>query len=641
MAGNVHVLTATGKDATGQAFDSINRNIEKTSRNAKKLNGSLRIMRGGMGQLGHQIQDVAVQLQMGQNPLMVLTQQGSQVASLFGPTGAVIGAVGAVAGALAAAFIPKLMESEEKLDQFRMTMESVSSIMSTEFTNSTIKLTNKFVELAAISESLARVSLQRGMIETETALIAVNEELSGSTATLFALFDRGSTAFKNNSAMARAVHQRYGILLPLANELVNATKALETGQEGAAERFAEMAETVLAETTAVGKNRQELLDFLKPLELNIEQTARLEKAQKDLNHIFENFPSILEANRNGLKDTADADQAFVDRMVAAGAKFQKSRSEQMQIDLDARRANLDAGQIAEAEAAIQRVRTVEQEIERQKQLRKDQVEAERRISAELAAARVIEQGQAANVREFVGKTRKLEAMRQSFMGEMELLATQEQEKRDFILGLEDKFFTEQFTRQDALTQMEQHFADKRTEIALKEAEDKKRAQQMAMNVIEQSLGFMASNLKEGTALQKAAFLATRAFAASEAIIAAERAAALVLPNIPLSQFVRTMGYTNAAMIMAQAVSSFDGGGFTGRGSRSGGLDGKGGFMAMLHPNETVVDHTKGGAGVTIVNNIDATGGGPDVDIKIRRAVELGNQQTVHVIRDLAARGRLV
>ena len=157
MAGNVHVLTATGKDDTGKAFDSINRNIEKTSRNAKKLNGSLRIMRGGMGQLGHQIQDVAVQLQMGQNPLMVLTQQGSQVASLFGPTGAVIGAVGAVAGALAAAFIPKLMESEDrKLDQFRMTMESVSSIMSTEFTNSTIKLTNKFIELAAISESLAR-----------------------------------------------------------------------------------------------------------------------------------------------------------------------------------------------------------------------------------------------------------------------------------------------------------------------------------------------------------------------------------------------------------------------------------------------------------------------------------------------------
>lgn len=39
--------------------------------------------------------------------------------------------------------------------------------------------------------------------------------------------------------------------------------------------------------------------------------------------------------------------------------------------------------------------------------------------------------------------------------------------------------------------------------------------------------------------------------------------------------------------------SFDGGGSTGKGSRSGGLDGKGGFMALLHPQETVIDHTKG------------------------------------------------
>ena len=39
--------------------------------------------------------------------------------------------------------------------------------------------------------------------------------------------------------------------------------------------------------------------------------------------------------------------------------------------------------------------------------------------------------------------------------------------------------------------------------------------------------------------------------------------------------------------------SFDGGGYTGSGPRSGGLDGRGGFMAMMHPQETVVDHTKG------------------------------------------------
>ena len=44
------------------------------------------------------------------------------------------------------------------------------------------------------------------------------------------------------------------------------------------------------------------------------------------------------------------------------------------------------------------------------------------------------------------------------------------------------------------------------------------------------------------------------------------------------------------------LPSFDGGGFTGTGSRSGGLDGKGGFAAMLHPNETVFDHSRARSG---------------------------------------------
>lgn len=39
-----------------------------------------------------------------------------------------------------------------------------------------------------------------------------------------------------------------------------------------------------------------------------------------------------------------------------------------------------------------------------------------------------------------------------------------------------------------------------------------------------------------------------------------------------------------------SLLSFDGGGYTGSGSRSGGMDGKGGYLAMLHPDETVIDH---------------------------------------------------
>ena len=57
----------------------------------------------------------------------------------------------------------------------------------------------------------------------------------------------------------------------------------------------------------------------------------------------------------------------------------------------------------------------------------------------------------------------------------------------------------------------------------------------------------------------------------------------------------------------KAFSSFEGGGFTGNGSRTGGLDGKGGQLAIVHPRETIIDHTKsggqqmGGGGTVIVN----------------------------------------
>ena len=63
--------------------------------------------------------------------------------------------------------------------------------------------------------------------------------------------------------------------------------------------------------------------------------------------------------------------------------------------------------------------------------------------------------------------------------------------------------------------------------------------------------------------------------------------------------------------MFKGMFSFAGGGFTGSGSRTGGVDGKGGFPAILHPNETVIDHTKGqGMGATVnfnINTVDAAG----------------------------------
>ena len=54
-----------------------------------------------------------------------------------------------------------------------------------------------------------------------------------------------------------------------------------------------------------------------------------------------------------------------------------------------------------------------------------------------------------------------------------------------------------------------------------------------------------------------------------------------------------MGFATAAAIAGQTVASFEGGGMTFNGVRSGGMDGRGGRLAMVHPNEKITDMEKG------------------------------------------------
>ena len=68
---------------------------------------------------------------------------------------------------------------------------------------------------------------------------------------------------------------------------------------------------------------------------------------------------------------------------------------------------------------------------------------------------------------------------------------------------------------------------------------------------------------------------------------------------------------NETIVIGKKIPSNEGGGFTGTGVRAGGVDGRGGFPAILHPNETVIDHTKGqGMGATVnfnISTVDAAG----------------------------------
>ncbi|MBX2809508.1 MAG: hypothetical protein KTR20_12860 [Cellvibrionaceae bacterium] len=74
-------------------------------------------------------------------------------------------------------------------------------------------------------------------------------------------------------------------------------------------------------------------------------------------------------------------------------------------------------------------------------------------------------------------------------------------------------------------------------------------------------------------------------------------------NIPEIIRATSIGAGALANIKSLKEPSFMGGGYTGDGPRTGGVDGYGGFPAILHPRETVIDHTKTSvAGLTVVIN---------------------------------------
>lgn len=175
----------------------------------------------------------------------------------------------------------------------------------------------------------------------------------------------------------------------------------------------------------------------------------------------------------------------------------------------------------------------------------------------------------------------------------------------------------------AMIELDRAYAMQRQQI-MDESMARQQAQalQSAASIISitsTQIGTMQSLFDEGSAAGKAFFLFSQALAAANAVVQgfqsamairvayAQLAAMTANPGLLAAGEIHAnvamgMGVATAGMIAAQTIASFDGGGFTGTGSRSGGMDGKGGFMAMLHPNETVLDHTKGqgmGGGVTV------------------------------------------
>jgi hypothetical protein len=162
--------------------------------------------------------------------------------------------------------------------------------------------------------------------------------------------------------------------------------------------------------------------------------------------------------------------------------------------------------------------------------------------------------------------------------------------------LEEQFYQEHIGR---LNQIDQA----RTDMLLQQTSQG--FSQMSSDIMEFAEVYAKEN-KTMFAIAKASSIASTiidTYAAAQAAYKAMAGIPYVGPALGIAAAAAAVGAGMARVSAIQSQTmSFDGGGFTGSGPRSGGVDGKGGFMAVMHPNETVLDHTKGqgmGGGVTV------------------------------------------
>lgn len=116
------------------------------------------------------------------------------------------------------------------------------------------------------------------------------------------------------------------------------------------------------------------------------------------------------------------------------------------------------------------------------------------------------------------------------------------------------------------------------------------------------VGDTSKNYKRLARIQKVAAVYQSGLKLQEAIANAN---AVPWPaNIPAIIKATSVGAGAISQIKSLKQPSFEGGGFTGSGPRSGGVDGHGGFPAIVHPDEYIFDSrkNKGGLSPTVIIN---------------------------------------
>jgi len=138
-------------------------NTKNVGKAAKSTVAPMKNMRAQAQQASYQLQDIAVQAQMGTSAFTIIGQQGSQLASVFGPAGAVTGALIAF-GAIIGGFLwDSMNKSGDAAEDLAARMET---------------LADRFDNATRAQKSFLKAEAAKTISENKEEIKSLNEEMA-------------------------------------------------------------------------------------------------------------------------------------------------------------------------------------------------------------------------------------------------------------------------------------------------------------------------------------------------------------------------------------------------------------------------------------------------------------------------------
>ena len=660
----------SGLATGGNQFAKFNVEAYKANQRTKRFASV------GLQQAGYQVGDFAVQLQGGTNIAVAFGQQMSQLLGIFGAGGAIAGA----GVAIATAFIAPLIDAKKNAKGFNDTLDTIGSTISSmeslgdilrdvlvaPFFEGQEAATSFFTRITQEQEKRAGQTIasalgyRKPLTGKGTGILGtlerVKEDLEkGTTQGILPSYISGEKPIIDQEKidavgaamedLTFAVRARTGELLPLEEMAENLVNLAEAGRTSAPIIQKAITDLIQSDDVLLGIYEKTIRKRIEASEKEEKQAqAALERSmalQED--YIARAQKAQAEATKQDEIDKAAAlerSMALQEALIARGQKSQAERDAERQAQEERAMAlqedMIKRGQEAQArrDETIHKARLKYMDLEAAKQVNLGLVPYGVSMPMISGAVAIYKDGQKGKGKDKETKDPAGDALKR-LKNQLEL--------ETLLLGK----FGEQRDLQGELIKARQQYSDVATPAQMLEIENTIKAidameqKQQALEDIKdkyESIGkTIAGSIDQAfmsvvtdidilkDSFEDMAFKVDRIFQDMARDIIAHLYQVLVVQQMVRGFGGMLSGFSNPLLsAIGGGLQSYDGGGYTGSGSRSGGLDGKGGYMAMLHPRETVIDHTKG-----------QSVGGDTVTVNQTINVSTGVQQTVRAeIRQL-------